>query len=170
MIMFTTIFGIGFLVLIFSLIFGHDSEIDVDPGDIDAGTSGPSIFSVKMIALLMVGFGATGFGFRATSDYSMFQSSMAGIGGAGVMGIIGYLIIRAFYTSQESSTINDNDLIGHSANIIDAIGEGSNGQISCVIRGREITFLARTEDGSSIAKGNSVTIVSKIGNIVTVKG
>ncbi len=169
MIVFATIFGVGFMALIFSMLFGHDTDIDVDPGDIDAGISGPSIFSVKMIAMLMIGFGAAGFGFRTTTDYSMFQSSMAGIGGAAIMGLIGYLIIRAFYASQETSTITAADLIGHTANIIDAIGEGANGQISCIIRGREITFLASAEDGSLITKGTQVTIVSKTGNIVTVK-
>ena len=122
-----------------------------------------------MIALLMVGFGAAGFGIRATTEYSMFYSSMGGVCGAGIMGIIGYLIIRAFYTSQESSTINDADVIGHNANVIDTIGEGTNGQIVSIIRGREITFLAKAEDGLMISKGSQVTIVSKIGNVVIVK-
>ena len=171
MIVFATIFGVGFLVLILSMIFGHDTDIDMDAhvGDLDSGTSGPSIFSPKMIALLMVGFGAFGFGYRATTDASMFHSSMAGIGGAAILGIVGYLIIRAFYASQESSTISDNDIIGQHANIIDEIQKDSNGQVACVIRGREITFLARTADGSGIAKGHPVRIISKTGNVVTVE-
>lgn len=170
MFMFATIFGVGFFILIMSLVFGHDADVDVDHDiGVDHGSSGPSIFSMKVIALIMVGFGATGFGFRATTDWSMFQSSMAGIGGAVVLGAIGYLIIRGFYSSQESSTISDQDIIGHSGNLIDAIGEGSNGQVSCIIRGREITFLARSVDGTPIVKGAAVKIVSKIGNVVTVE-
>ena len=117
----------------------------------------------------MVGFGATSFGFRTTTDYTMFQSSMTGVAGAAVVGIIGYLIIRAFYMSQASSTILDSDIIGMTGNTIDAIGSKDNGQIACIIRGREITFLARSSDGKPINKGAPVRIISKSGSVVTVK-
>jgi len=164
-IIFATIFGIGFFILIISLIFGGDSEIEVNA---DAG-GGPSIFSFRVVSLLLVGFGAVGFGVRASTDWTMFQSSMAGVAGAIVVGALGWIILRAFYRSQESSTILDSDVIGQSANLIDSISEGQNGQISCIIRGREITYLARSFDGKAISRGTPVKIVAKTGGIVTVK-
>jgi membrane protein implicated in regulation of membrane protease activity len=167
-IIFATLFCIGFLLLIFSLIFGHDFDHDVDHG-FDGDAHGPSIFSVRMIALLMVGFGAVSFGFRATTKATMFQSSMAGVGGAIVIGAVGYLIIRAFYVSQASSTITNQDIVGCTATLIDAISEKDNGQVSCILRGREITYLARSKDGKSIAKGTPVKIISRSGNFVTVE-
>jgi membrane-bound ClpP family serine protease len=124
---------------------------------------------MRIISLLLVGFGAVSFGFRATTDFSMFQSSMAGIGGAIAVGALGYLIIYMFYSSQTSSTIMDSDLSGQTANVIDAITDDETGQISCVIRGREITYLARSADGRSIKRGASVRIVKKSGNVVIVK-
>jgi len=164
---FATIFGVGFLVLIFSLIFGHDFDHEVDTSfDHDTG---PSVFSVKMIALLMVGFGAASFGVRATSSASMLQSSFAGVGGAIVIGAVGYLIIRGFYASQGTSTVTDQDLIGCTATLIDAISGTGNGQISCVLRGREMTYLARSKNGNSIARGTPVKVINKSGNIVTVE-
>jgi membrane-bound ClpP family serine protease len=174
MLIFATIFGIGFAILIINLIFGGDAdtEADVDMDmdhDVGAGGHGPSVFSMRIISLLLVGFGAVGFGFRATTDFSMFQSSMAGIGGAVAIGALGYLIIRMFYSSQTSSTIFDGDIIGQTANLIDAINADQNGQVSCIIRGREITYLARSLDGSSIERGVPVRIVEKTGNIVIVK-
>ena len=168
MIIFATIFGIGFLILIFSLIFGHDIDADVD-ADVGDGAGGPSIFSVKMISLLMVGFGALSFGVRATTDATMFVSSMAGVGGAVVIGAIGYAIIRAFYASQASSTITDRDIIDCMATLIDAIPENGSGQVSCILRGHEITFLARSKDGAAISRGNPVRVLSKSGNMVTVE-
>ncbi|MFH2034956.1 MAG: NfeD family protein [Candidatus Zixiibacteriota bacterium] len=169
MIIFASIFGFGFLILLISLIFGGDADIDADV-DIDSDIGhGPSIFSIKMIAMLMVGFGATGFGMRATTDWTMFQSSMAGMVGAVVLGSIGYLILRMFYASQASSTIDDSDIIGQQANLIDMIDNTRNGQISCIIRGREFTFLARSSDGQTINKGAIVKITGKTGNIVTVE-
>ncbi len=168
MVIFASIFGVGFLTLILSLIFGGDHDIDVH-GDFDTDVDhGPSVLSAKMIALAMVGFGAVGFGFRATYDWSMFQSSMAGVGGALVMGIIGWVILRAFYASQASSTVSDSDIVGVSGNVIDAIGEKDYGQIICVVRGREMTFMARPADSRPIERNTPVKIISKSGPVVTV--
>jgi membrane protein implicated in regulation of membrane protease activity len=167
MLIFATIFGVGFLLLIISLIFGHDFDHDVDSGiDHDGG---PSIFSVKMISLLMVGFGAGSFGVRATSNATMLQASIAGIGGAVIIGAVGYAIIRAFYTSQASSTITNQDIVGCEATLIDAISQSGNGQVSCILKGREMTYLARSSDGQSIARGTPVRIISRSGNVVTVE-
>lgn len=167
MLIFVTIFGVGFLLLILNLMFGHDFEHEFD-SSLDHDT-GPNIFSIKMIALLMVGFGAASFGARATTKASMLQSSFAGVGGAIVVGIVGYLIIRAFYASQGSSTVTNQDLIGCTATLIDAISEKGTGQVSCILRGREMTYLARSKDGKAIAKGTPVKVISKTGNIVAVE-
>jgi len=91
------------------------------------------------------------------------------VGGALAIGAIGYFIIRLFYASQGSSTISDSDIIGRDAYVLDAIAGGQNGQAVCVIRGREITFLARASDGGSIARNVPVRITSKSGSIVTVE-
>ena len=70
---------------------------------------------------------------------------------------------------SQRETILDRDVIGQSANLIDSIGEGMNGQVSCIIRGREITYLARSSDGKAINRGTPVKIVGKTGGIVTVQ-
>ncbi len=169
MVIFATIFGVGFLVLLISIIFGHDTDVHVDADASGVDTHGPGVVSVKMIALMMVGFGAFGFGTRATTDWSMFKSSMAGLVGAAAVGVAGYLILRLFYSSQESSTISDEDIVGQQANLIDAVAGSDYGQAACVIRGREITFLARSVNGESISKHTPVRIVRKSGNVVTVE-
>jgi membrane-bound ClpP family serine protease len=170
MVIFATIFGIGFVILLLNLIFGADTDADFDTDGAegpDVG-GGPSIFSFKMASLLMVGFGAFGFGMRATTDVSMFWASMVGCGGALLVAIAGYVILRIFYTSQASSTITDRDIIGSDANLIDSIPANGNGQVACVVRGRECTFIARTSDGSTLDRGLPVRIVAKSGSIVTV--
>ncbi len=168
MMMFISIFAVGFVILLLSMIFGHDGDVD---GDVDADglDHGPSIFSTKLIALFMVGFGAGGFGLRATTDAGMFAASMTGVGGSAVVGLVGYFILRTFYRSQASSTIVDQDIVGSSGNLLDAIMEDGRGQVACVLRGREITFLARSKDGQSIKRGTPVMIVAKTANIVTVE-
>ena len=171
MIIFASIFGFGFVMLLISLISGGDADVDVD-GDVGFNSDvshGPSILSFKMVALLMVGFGATGFGVRATTEWSMLQASLAGIGGAIILSAIGYFILHMFYSSQASMTVGDSDIIGVEANLIDKIDGSHNGQVSCIIRGREFTFLARSFDAQTIDKGAIVRIVGKTGNIVTVE-
>ncbi len=166
MMIFVSIFAVGFVILILSMIFGHDGDVDVDADGLDHG---PSIFSVKLIALIMVGFGAGGFGLRATTEYGMFAASMTGVGGSIVVGLLGYLILRTFHRSQASSTIVDQDIVGSDANLLDGIDGDGRGQVSCVLRGREITFLARSRDGQSIKRGTPVKIISKTATVVTVE-
>jgi hypothetical protein len=166
MMIFISIFAAGFVILLISMIFGHDGDVDADTDSLDHG---PSIFSVKLIALIMVGFGAGGFGLRATTDAGMFAASMTGVAGSLVVGLFGYLILRAFYRSQASSTIEDGDIVGSSGNLLDGIVGDGRGQVACVLRGREITFLARSKDGGSIKRGTPVRIVSKTAGVVTVE-
>jgi len=166
---FASIFGVGFLILLFNLIFGGDGDADVDAADDIGGSSGPSIFSLKMVSMLAVGFGSVGFGMRATTDASMLQSSLAGIGGALVVGVVGYLILKMFYASQYSSTITDEDIISATANLIDAIPENGLGQVACILRGREVTYRARTADGQPVSRDIPVRILRKTGDTVTVE-
>ena len=168
MMIFISIFAVGFVILLISMIFGHDGDFDAD-ADTDSFDHGPSIFSVKLIALIMVGFGAGGFGLRATTDAGMFAASMTGVAGSLIVGLFGYLILRAFYRSQASSTIEDGDIVGSSGNLLDGIVGDGRGQVACVLRGREITFLARSKDGGSIKRGTPVRIVSKTAGVVTVE-
>ena len=58
MLIFLIIFFIGFALLVLSLIFGHDFDHDIDI-DVDSDVHGPSIFSVKMISLLLLNGGMT---------------------------------------------------------------------------------------------------------------
>jgi len=174
LLVFLSIFIVGFALLVFAMIFGHDTDGGFDHdlgggGGVDHGGIGPSIFSVRMISLLLVGFGGGGFGVRATTEATMLAASLAGLAGAAIVGIAGYVIIRMFYSSQASSTITDRDIIGCTANMIDGISGSGNGQISCILRGREITYLARSRGGESIPRGTPVRVVGKSGNIVTVE-
>ncbi len=166
MLIFISIFAVGFGILLLSMIFGHDTDVDAD---VDTPDHGPSIFSVKMIALILVGFGGGGFGLRATTDFEMFACSMGGAGGALVVGFIGWLILRGFYRSQASSTIVDSDIVDSEGTLLDAIVEDGRGQVSCILRGREITFMARSKDGRTIKRGTPVRIIGKTAAVVTVE-
>lgn len=168
---FATIGIFGFAILLLSLLFGHDHDHDFSDHDHDGahdGDKGPSIFSVKMLAIVMVGFGIAGFGISAGTDWSMLAASLCGIGGAVVMGFLGYTVIKTIWSQQASSTITKSDIIGAVGRLIDAIGKDSVGQVACNVRGREDTYMAKTEDGHAIPLGATVKIIDKVGQYVIV--
>ncbi len=172
MLLFATIGILGFAILLVSLLFGHDQDHDFSGTDHDAlsdGDGGPSIFSMKMLAIAMVGFGVTGFGVIAGTDWTMLVASLFGMGGAAVMGLIGFTIIKSVWRQQASSTITRADIIGAMGRLIDAIPAGGVGQIACSVRGREDTYMARTKDGHTIPLGSTVRIVDKVGQHVIVE-
>lgn len=172
MLLFATIGILGFTLLLISLIFSHDHDHDFADHDhpgISDGEGGPSVFSVKMFAVEMVGFGVTGFGVKAGTDWSTLVASLCGIGGALVMGAVGFVIIKSVWRQQASSTITRADIIGSTGRLIDAVPADGVGQVACSVRGREDTYLARTKDGHAIALGRTVKVIDKVGQHVIVE-
>ena len=170
--MFIIIGGLGFLILLISAVFGHDHDHDFADHDHDGmhdGDKGPSVFSIKMFAIAMVGFGGTGFGFQTGTDWPTSLVTLAACGGALVMGALGYVIIKSFWGQQTSSTVKASDIIGCTGRLVDAIPQNGVGQVECPVRGRQDMFLARTNDGHAIASGRTVKIIEKSGQHVIVE-
>ncbi len=169
MLFFGVIFLIGFIVAIVTFAFGGDTDSDVsDGGDGDASGYTPNVLSVKMISLLVTGFGIVGFCARA-NGVSYPWSSFAGIGGAVFLGFFGYLIMAFFYRQQSSSTATEIDLIGAIGTVSDPIPDKGVGQVSCIIRNNPISYLARSKSQKRIEKGAQVKILSRASGCVYVE-
>jgi membrane-bound ClpP family serine protease len=164
---------VGFVVLFLVLITGgdHDVEHEVDVGhEIDTGDidHGPSLISIKMLCLIAIGFGVAG----AIAKYNggnITTSSIWGIGGAAVLGAIGYFLLGIFYRSQASSTITDRDYLGITGRLTVGIPEGGKGQMICVLGGRTFTLTAQSKNEEEIAVNSAVKVVEKIGDTVIVE-
>jgi hypothetical protein len=162
-----------FLLLLLSMVLGHDQDHDTDHDhDVDhdhgGGQGHLSVFSVKIILAFGVGFGAGGF-IGARDDLLWLGSSLCGLAGGLVMGGIAYVFLNALYTHQGSSTVRTRDLVGTTGIVDTTIDAGSLGRIVVSLPSGRETFLAKSATGERLALNTPVRIVRVDGSIVSVE-
>jgi membrane protein implicated in regulation of membrane protease activity len=171
-IVFLSVFGVGTVYTLASILLGGDHEgHDVDAhADVhaDAHIEGPSFFGLRGIMLFCVGFGAAGY---ITFLYTekLLVSAVAGlVGGASLM-VPGVMIIRFFFRSQFSATLTEQDFAGAQGNVVTSIPSGGLGEVTVQVKDRALTRPARTEDSAPLRTGASVVVVNNRGNVLTVR-
>lgn len=164
-----------FLLLLASMVFGHDHDHDADHDhDVDhdhGGGHGPghmSVFSVKVMLAFGVGFGAGGY-IGARNDLLWLGSLLSGLAGGLVIAGIGYAFLNALYTRQGSSTVQTKQLVGATGIVDTTIDPGSVGRIVVSLPSGRETFLAKSATGERLALNTSVKIVRVDGAIVSVE-
>ncbi|MGV8151887.1 MAG: NfeD family protein [Candidatus Nanoarchaeia archaeon] len=169
MIIFVTIAIAFFIVLVFSLIFGHDHDLghDLDHGIGDTdGTI--SIFSTKVIATLGLGFGAIG-AIARSYKCSYMTSSICGVLGGVVVAFLAYLILSYFYKQQSSSTIKLNDLIGSFGRVTVSINSMSSGEVGISYNGLYDTYLAVSNKKENIPQNTQIKVIGVAGSQLEVE-
>ena len=174
MFIFISIALAAFLVMAGSFLFGHDDDAGTDHGDVghdvDSGDSEPtiSIFSAKVIATLLMGFGAAGaIATYYRADYVV--ASLIGLAAGSLLAGLMYLILGVFYRQQASSLTPTNAAIGCSGTVTVSISEGAQGEIGLNLEGQYRTFSASAEDGKAIPKGQTVRVVKMLGSQLVVE-
>jgi len=168
MIVFSTIALAFFIVLAFSLLFGHDVDHDVDHGIGDDAGGTVSIFSTKVIATLGLGFGAVG----AIAKYygnGYMASSVYGVLGGIVVAFLAYLILCFFYKQQVSSSINLTDLTGLLGIVTVSISSDSAGEVGITYKGQYDTYMAIPNNGVAISKAAHIKVIGIAGNQLKVE-
>jgi membrane protein implicated in regulation of membrane protease activity len=163
-------FGLLFLLVMLFLgdLFGgdHGGDLghDVDHGD---HSSGPSIFSARVMGAFLTAFGAGGV---VSRYYHLSHPAASGVGvAAGVIlaGIV-YQFAKMLYGQQASSEIRMAGLVGQTADVSVAIPAGAAGQVTLTYGGERTTQIARSIDGKAIPLGTEVTITALRGDSVVV--
>src|SRR3989442_8889482 len=109
MIVFVVLAICGFIVLTFSLLFGHDADHD---GDHHFGDShGASVFSTKVTALFVTGFGASG-AIAAHYKWSALSSSMAGVLFGLLLAVLGGFFVKPFFSQQSGFLVEKSGVVG----------------------------------------------------------
>lgn len=171
MLIFTAIALAAFILVAGSFLFGHDHDMGHDAGhDGDAGGDEPtvSIFSTKVLATLLMGFGAAG---AIAKHYKMdyLPASLIGLAFGILLGGVMYGILSVFTKQQASSLVATSSAIGCSGTVTVSIGANSLGEVGLDVQGLYATYLARSKDGSPIVKGLTVRVVKTVGSQLVVE-
>jgi membrane protein implicated in regulation of membrane protease activity len=171
MLVFVAIAVAAFILVAGSFLFGHDHDHDHgDPGhDVDSGGEPTiSIFSLKAIGTLLMGFGAAG---AIAMHYGLgpIPASLIGlVCGIALAGLM-YLVLGIFYKQQASSLIPTSSAIGCTGTVTVSIGEASPGEVSLCVEGQYSAYSASSSDGRAILKGQLVRVVKTLGSHLVVE-
>jgi membrane protein implicated in regulation of membrane protease activity len=178
------IYGICLVTgLIFTLVsvlaghfFGSGDHVAGSGGHVEAGADasdapGISIFSPTIIAAFITAFGAFGLiftQFPKTTNPAV-SAPLSVLGGLLVAGTLLVFLRYVFGHTQSSSESHVAQLIGAEANVITSIPENGVGEIAYVVGGTRYSAPARTEKGTALANGKTVTITRIVGTQFYVK-
>lgn len=175
----------GFLFLLISFLFGagHDSEMDHDPTweevadghEVSDQTISPSIFSAKVAACFLIGFGlGATISYYWLSDAMLgarryFLDSLCGLMGGLIVGYLGWLIIKTIMSQQGSYQFTLDKLVGARAVLSVSIPPNGIGELVHVLDGQRRVLDVRTPDGSPLPHGTLVEVVGISGSHGLVK-
>ena len=114
-----------------------------------------------------MGFGAAG-AIARHYELSYLSSSLIGLVCGLLLAGLMYLVLALFYSQQASSLVPTSSALGLTGRVTVPISEGGQGEIGLQLEGQYSTFLASSEDGHPIAKGQQVRVVRTLGSQLVV--
>lgn len=176
MFVFLSIATVGLFWLLMALIFGHDHDVEheVDHetghGEHDTGGDAPtvSLFSSKVIATLIMGFGVAG-GIASYQGESWVASSLWGLGSGFILAALMYGFMVILYGQQASSIIPTAGALGKQGEVTVTIGDNATGEVGLTVNNSYLTYSARTADGTSIQRGQIVYVREVVGSTLIVQ-
>ncbi len=158
----------GTAMLCVSFLFGGDHDHDHDHDASHDGEDNMSIFSLKILWMFTVGFGAGGF-FGDRGGLAVLSSSLCGIFAGVLMGGLGFFLMNYLYKHQGSSAIRTESAVGLYAVVDTAIEPGKLGEVHCTVDGRVAYFQARSESTKLIPASTRVRVTKTMGNMLVVE-
>jgi membrane protein implicated in regulation of membrane protease activity len=159
-------------------LFGGAEAADADVGGIELPemgeigleheVEGPSPFSLRVVAMFAVGFGAGGLigkGLGVSDAVSLIPAS----GVAALTAAVMWGFLRFLYGEQRSTSIQATDYLGLVGRVVISIPQDRPGQVALVVKGQRINAPARSEDGSPIRSQSEVEVLGMEGGMVVVK-
>ncbi len=171
MLIFLAIAFAGFILVAGSFFFGHDHDVGHDHDGGDAGHDGDatiSIFSTKVLATLLMGFGAAG-AIATSYQVDYLVASLIGLLNGMLLGGLMYAILGFFYKQQASSLVSTSSAVGCSGTVTVSIAADGMGEVGVDVEGQYAVYVARSRDGGPIPKGSTVRVVRTVGSQLVVE-
>jgi membrane-bound ClpP family serine protease len=174
MLVFIAIAAASALLLCGSLLFGHDHEHDFTDHDLaghDAGLghdAGVSVFSIKVLTTLTLGFGAFGAVAMYFTDNPV-QSSLWGVASGAVLAFFMFQLMRLIYAQQASSELTMDSAVGRFGAVVTSIDGPKPGEVGVSAEGRYQTYPAKSSGGESLPVTTRVKVVGKAGTLLVVE-
>ncbi|MBN1510064.1 MAG: NfeD family protein [Sedimentisphaerales bacterium] len=173
MVIFVTIAIAAFIVVAGGFLLGHDHDfdhsIDTD-ASYEAGVDSHGvigIFSMRVIATFVMGFGAAGaVALYYGAGYPL--ASVIGVAAGVILAALMYGIMLLFIEQQASSVTPTDSLLGCTGTVTVPIDKDALGEIGVSLGGEYHTFTARAHDSGPLGKGSTVRIVAVSGSVLTV--
>src|SRR5437764_2930518 len=137
MFVFIAIAAAGLILLLGGSVFGHDHDHDahVDHDHDGEGADEPavSIFSIKVLATFVMGFGAGG---AIAANYAAGPLAATGVGFATgvVLALLMYAVLRVIYSQQATSLVATESIKGKTGTVTVAIGNNAIGEVTVTNR------------------------------------
>lgn len=161
MLIFFAIALFGVILLIGGSIFGHDHDHDGGhDSDSDHGGSEPtvSIFSVKVIGVFIMGFGAAGT-IAKYYDADNVIASISGLCFGLFLGLCMYMFLRLIYGQQANSMVRTEEAIGKNGIVTIEIGPNSVGKVEVSIGDISQIYMAQGKENKSFRKGERIKVI-----------
>jgi membrane protein implicated in regulation of membrane protease activity len=173
MLLFFTIAAAGLAYVLLTSVHGHDLAHDISHDDLghdgdQAGGHIASILSPRVVAMFMMGFGATA-GVARFYNLSYPLCCLAGLAAGVSVGALMYYMLEFFVRQQANSLIDTQSLVGNFGTVAVGIEGNQPGEVAVSFAGRYATYVARSHGGEKIGKGSRVVVVETVGSDLIVE-
>jgi membrane-bound ClpP family serine protease len=157
-----------------SLFIGHDHDHDFDDLEIGGAevshdhAGGVSVFSIKVVTTLTLGFGAFGAVAMYFTD-NAFQSSLWGVAAGAVLAFIMFEVMRVIYAQEASSDLTMDSAVGRFGSVVTSIDGPKPGQVGISAEGRYQTYPAKSMDDAFLPVTTQIKVVGKAGTLLVVE-
>ena len=158
----------GTAMLCVSFLFGGDHDHDHDHDASHDGEENMSLFSLKVLWMFTVGFGAGGF-FGARGGLAVMGASLCGLFAGSLMAGLGYFLMNYLYKHQGNSVVKTESAVGLYAVVDTAIAPGMIGEVHCTLDGRVAYFQARSTGSALIPTSAQVRVTKTMGSMLMVE-
>ena len=158
-IFFWVAFGVGVGYTVIAFLMG--SFLDVADLETDVDFSGSvSPLKPSVIAAFVTVLGGSGLLLQMTGLTAFYALPAAGLCGAFVAYLMYRFVVVPLSRAQNTSAVEIQSLIGHTATVTEKIFQGGYGQIAYAENGNSYNSPAKSFDGNEIPRGSDVEIMS----------